>query len=174
MAVEVTNADRVIFPEDGITKGDVVAYYALVADRMVPFIAGRVLTVERFPKGIGAKGFMQKNVPDHYSEDFIGRHEVPKEGGGTTVYPMVDSADGIAYYANLARLPEKVAPAVVEFMLGPLLENPDRVGEPLLRELTRYMSARRGAYRIVYRIDDASTTVEVVRIDHRSRIYRFQ
>ena len=75
---------------------------------------------------------------------------------------------------NLARLPEKVAPAVVEFMLGPLLENPHRVGEPLLRELAGYMSARRGAYRIVYRINDASNTVEVVRIDHRSRIYRSQ
>ena len=86
MAVEVTNADRVIFPDDGITKGDVVAYYTLVADRMLPFIAGRALTVERFPRGIGAKGFMQKNVPDHYPEDFIGRHEVPKEGLGERVF----------------------------------------------------------------------------------------
>ncbi len=63
MPVEITNADRVIFPDDGITKGDVVAYYALVADRMLPFITGRALTVERFPRGIGAKGFMQKNAP---------------------------------------------------------------------------------------------------------------
>jgi len=73
---------------------------------------------------------------------------------------------------SLAHLPEKVAPAVVEFMLGPLLENPQRVGKPLLRELTGYMAARRGAYRIVHRINEERTTVEVVRIDHRSRIYR--
>jgi mRNA-degrading endonuclease RelE of RelBE toxin-antitoxin system len=73
---------------------------------------------------------------------------------------------------SLARLPEKVASAVVEFMLGPLLENSQRVGKPLLRGLTGYMSARRGAYRIVYQINEERTTVEVVRIDHRSRIYR--
>ena len=111
--VEITNANRLIFPDDGITKGDVVAYYALVADRMLPFIAGRALTVERFPRGIGAKGFMQKNAPDHYPEDLIARHEVPKEGGGATVYPVVDSADGIAYYANLGAITFHVPPALV-------------------------------------------------------------
>ena len=68
---------------------------------------------------------------------------------------------------SLARLPEKIAPAIVEFMVGPLLENPHRVGKPLLRELTGYMAARRGAYRLVYRIDAESSTVQVVRIDHR-------
>ena len=111
--MEITNADRLIFPDDGITKGEVVAYYELVADRMLPFIAGRALTVERFPRGIGAKGFMQKNAPDHYPEDLIARHEVPKEGGGTTVYPVVDSADGIAYYANLGAITFHVPPALV-------------------------------------------------------------
>lgn len=54
--MEITNADRVVFPDDGITKGDVVAYYALVADRMLPFITGRALTVERFPRRIDTKG----------------------------------------------------------------------------------------------------------------------
>lgn len=73
---------------------------------------------------------------------------------------------------SLARLAEKVAPAVVEFIVGPLLENPQRVGKPLLRDLTGYMAARRGAYRIIYRINEETTTVEVVRIDHRSTIYR--
>jgi mRNA interferase RelE/StbE len=73
---------------------------------------------------------------------------------------------------SLARLPEKVAPAIVEFMVGPLLENPHRVGKPLVRELTGYMAARRGAYRIVYRINDDTSSIEVVRIDHRSQVYR--
>ena len=73
---------------------------------------------------------------------------------------------------SLAQLPEKVAPAIVEFMVGPLLENPRRVGKPLIRELAGYMSARRGAYRIVYRIVEETSRVEVVRIDHRSRVYR--
>jgi bifunctional non-homologous end joining protein LigD len=112
--VEVSNADRIVFPDDGITKGDVVAHYERVADRMLPFIEERALSVERFPRGIGGQGFMQKNVPDHASEDLIGRHEVPKEGGGTTVYPVVDSAEGIAFFANLGVITFHVPPVRIE------------------------------------------------------------
>jgi len=112
--VEVSNPDRIVFPDDGITKGDVVAHYERVAERMLPFIEGRALSVERFPRGIGGQGFMQKNVPDHASEDLIGRHEVPKEGGGTTVYPVVDSAEGIAFFANLGVITFHVPPVRTE------------------------------------------------------------
>lgn len=108
--MEVSNADRVVFPDDGITKGDVVAHYQRVADRMLPFIEGRLLSVERFPRGIGGQGFMQKNVPDHAPEELIGRHEVPKEGGGTTTYPMVGSAAGITFFANLGVITFHVPP----------------------------------------------------------------
>lgn len=73
---------------------------------------------------------------------------------------------------TLARLPERVTPAIVEFMVGPLLEEPRRVGKPLQRELEGYWSARRGAYRVVYRVDDEASTVRVVRIDHRADVYR--
>lgn len=70
----------------------------------------------------------------------------------------------------LARLSEFAAAAMVAFMTGPLLENPHRVGKPLRLELEGYHAARRGAYRIVYRID--ADSVLVVRIDHRSDVYR--
>jgi mRNA interferase RelE/StbE len=73
---------------------------------------------------------------------------------------------------TLARLPERVAAAIVEFMIGPLLEEPRRAGKPLQRELEGYWSARRGAYRVVYRIDDEASAVRVVRIDHRADVYR--
>jgi mRNA-degrading endonuclease RelE of RelBE toxin-antitoxin system len=69
-------------------------------------------------------------------------------------------------------LPLAVATAVTEFLAGALLENPNQVGKPLGRELAGYHSARRGAYRIVYRIDEAAGVVHVVRIDHRSDVYR--
>lgn len=72
----------------------------------------------------------------------------------------------------LRLLPERSAMAVVEFMVGPLLDQPERVGKPLLRELAGYHSARRGPYRIIYRIDDEAGTVNVVRIEHRSQAYR--
>jgi len=139
--MEVSNADRVVFPDDGITKGDVVAYYEDVADRMLPFIEGRALSVERFPRGIGGQGFMQKNVPDHAPDDLIGRYEVPKEGGGTTVYPVVDSAEGIAFFANLGVITFHVPPVRVDDEVHPdwaiwdLDPPPDRV--ELVREAAR-------------------------------------
>ena len=73
---------------------------------------------------------------------------------------------------GLHRLPPKVASAIVEFMVGPLLENPHLMGKPLLRELSGYQAARRGVYQIIYRINEEAGTVVVVRIDHRSRVYR--
>lgn len=71
-----------------------------------------------------------------------------------------------------ARLPEKGALAVVEFMLGPLLENPHRVGHRLRRELEGLSAARRGPYRIDYEVDESARQVRVLRIDHRADIYR--
>ena len=73
---------------------------------------------------------------------------------------------------TLTRLPDRVAAAVVEFLVGPLLEAPERVGKPLRYELEGYWSARRGAYRIIYRLDNDAHTVRVVRIEHRANVYR--
>ena len=72
----------------------------------------------------------------------------------------------------LGRLPEGVAAAIVEFMVGALLDAPRRVGHPLQRELAGLWAARRGPYRVVYEIDDDHQTISVVRIDHRADIYR--
>lgn len=69
-------------------------------------------------------------------------------------------------------LPEAVAFAVIDFMIGPLLDNPKRVGAPLRDELKGIWSARRGTYRILYRIDDEAREVIVLRIGHRRDIYR--
>ncbi|MGH9185599.1 MAG: type II toxin-antitoxin system RelE family toxin [Acidimicrobiales bacterium] len=73
---------------------------------------------------------------------------------------------------SLGRLPEKVTIAVVEFLLGPLCENPRRVGHPLQRELTGLWAARRGPYRVVNEFDDDQQTINVLRIEHRSDVYR--
>lgn len=70
-----------------------------------------------------------------------------------------------------AGLPMAVAAAVGEFITGALLQRPNVVGKPLTNELAAYHSARRGAYRVVYRIDDNAHTVHVVRIDHRADVY---
>jgi mRNA-degrading endonuclease RelE of RelBE toxin-antitoxin system len=70
------------------------------------------------------------------------------------------------------RIPEAVAVAAYEFITGPLLRNPHRVGKQLLPPLDDRHSARRGTYRIIYRIDYAKRVVTVVDIDHRRDVYR--
>jgi len=62
--------------------------------------------------------------------------------------------------------------ACLEFIAGPLAADPHRVGNPLQRELAGYHSARRGAYRVVYEIDDSAHLVIVARLDHRGDVYR--
>lgn len=73
---------------------------------------------------------------------------------------------------DLRRLPEKVAAACVEFVAGPLAENPHRVGKPLVGPLAGRRSARRGSYRIIYTLDEDQRRVEVLHIDHRASAYR--
>ena len=69
-------------------------------------------------------------------------------------------------------LPEAVAAAAYEFITGPLLREPHRVGKRLLPPLDDRFSARRGTYRIIYRVDDKSRTVTVVDVAHRRDVYR--
>jgi bifunctional non-homologous end joining protein LigD len=111
--IAVSNADRVVFPEIGRTKGDVVAYYERIAPRLLPYVEDRPLSIRRYPKGLAGPGFFQKNVPDHYP-DTIGRFAVPRSaeaskkhsrrGGGApsdvTVYPVLRLAEHLPYLAN--------------------------------------------------------------------------
>ena len=69
-------------------------------------------------------------------------------------------------------LPQAVATAVVEFLTGALVDNPQRVGKPLRGDLAGIYSARRGTYRVLYRINDARREVVVLRIEHRRDVYR--
>lgn len=69
-------------------------------------------------------------------------------------------------------LPEKAAAAAIEFCFGALATDPHRVGKPLARDLAGYRSARRGDYRVIYRIDEPGHVVYVIRVRHRSDAYR--
>ncbi len=89
---------------------------------------------------------------------------------------MTSNGFAIAWTATsrraLTRLPEKAATAIVEFLYGSLSENPHRVGKSLKLGLEGLHSARRGDYRVIYRINDDERQVTVVAIEHRSDIYR--
>ncbi len=77
-----------------------------------------------------------------------------------------------SFKRDLNRLPEKIAAAVVEFVLDPLTDNPYQMSGPLQAELAGKRSARRGHYRVLLCIDDASRTVYLLNVDHRAHIYR--
>ena len=70
------------------------------------------------------------------------------------------------------RLPEVVAAAVIEFLTTTLVQDPRRVGRPLRGELAGLWSARRGTYRVLYRVHDEPAEVVVVRVEHRRDVYR--
>lgn len=97
-AVEVSNPGKVLFPADGITKADLVDYYARVAEVMLPHVAGRPVAMHQFPGGIDQPGFFRKSVPEHFPA-FVRRAELPKEGG-TTTYVVIENRETLAYLAN--------------------------------------------------------------------------
>ena len=91
---------------------------------------------------------------------------------GAYTLSLVSSVRRVLVEGPPRGLPLAVAAAVTGFLTGPLLDDPHRVGKPLTREFEGYHAARRGAYRVVYRIDETEQIVYVVRIDRRADVYR--
>lgn len=96
--VEITHPEKVLFPADGHTKADVVAYYMAVADAMLPFMRDHPLAMLRFNQGIDGERFFHKQAPKYFP-DYIARAEVPK-AKGTTTYPICNNRKALAYIAN--------------------------------------------------------------------------
>ncbi len=97
--VVVTHPERVLFPDDGVTKGGLVDYYLAVAGVMLPLVDGRPVTLQRFPSGLGRPGFYQKQVSGHTPE-WIEQVTVPKQGGGTVTHMVCRHAEDLAWIAN--------------------------------------------------------------------------
>jgi bifunctional non-homologous end joining protein LigD len=122
----ITHPDKVLFPEDGITKGDLAAYYESVAPLMLPHLRGRPVTMERYPGGIGTKGFWQKDVSKGFPE-WLERVEVPKKDG-TVHHLLVTDARSLLWMTNqntvtphvwVSRVPRLFHPDVCVFDLDP-------------------------------------------------------
>ncbi|MFF9543257.1 non-homologous end-joining DNA ligase [Streptomyces albidoflavus] len=100
----VHRPDKVLYPADGLTKGEVVGYYRDIARHMVPHLRDRPLMLERDPEGVGEQPhFMQKNAGAHYP-DWVRRAPMPKEDGGTVDHPVCDDAATLVYLADQAVL----------------------------------------------------------------------
>jgi bifunctional non-homologous end joining protein LigD len=135
--VRVTHPEKVLFPGDGITKGELVEYYRMVAPRMLPLISGRPVTMQRFPDGIGRGGFLQKQIGRHFP-DWIERVTAPnRRTRQATVrdevtYAVCRDPDDLAYLANqgcltphvwLSRAPDIHHPDQMVFDLDPASED---------------------------------------------------
>jgi bifunctional non-homologous end joining protein LigD len=98
--IAITRPAKLLFPEDGITKGDLIEYYRRIAPAMLPHIQDRPLVLQRFPDRIGRPGFIQKAVADYYPK-CIKRVTVPK-AGGTVEHAIANDAASLLYLANQA------------------------------------------------------------------------
>jgi len=124
--VIITHPEKVLFPDDGITKGEVAAYYEAIAPIMVPHMHGRPVTMERYPAGIAKKGFWQKSVVKGFPE-WLPRVDLPKKDG-TVHHPLVNDAESLLWTANqntithhvwTSRVPDLYRPDVLVFDLDP-------------------------------------------------------
>ena len=132
--VGISRRDKVLFPDDGITKGDLVEYYAEIAPVMLPYVKDRPLTLERYPDGLKGEHIFQKNI-SAYFPDWIARADVPKQKG-TVTHVLANDAATLAYLANQAAITHHVwlstvkrlhEPDQVIFDLDPTGENFDDV-----------------------------------------------
>ena len=98
MSVEISHPDKLLFPDDGVTKADLASYYEAVSEWMLPHIRNRPISMMRFPDGIAGHGFFHKNVPDYFPT-WVRRVQVDKRGG-TLVHAVVCDADTLVYLVN--------------------------------------------------------------------------
>ena len=132
----ITHPEKILFPPagdgPGITKGELAAYYEMIAPIMVPHIRGRPITMERYPAGIGQKGFMHKDVSKGFPA-WLERVEVPKKDG-TVHHPLVTDTRSLLWITNqncitphvwTSRVPNLYSPDVCVFDLDPSEDRPE-------------------------------------------------
>jgi bifunctional non-homologous end joining protein LigD len=145
----ITHPEKVLFPDDGITKGELCAYYEAIAPQMLPHLRGRPVTMERFPAGIDKPGFIQKDVSRGFPA-WLERVPIETQGTGrkpgrTVHYPIAGDARTLVWLANqnsitphvwTSRLPHLDRPDLCVFDLDPSEDDPGalRAGALAVRE----------------------------------------
>ncbi len=179
----ITHPEKVLFPDDGITKGELAAYYELVAPLMVPLMSHRPVTMERFHKGIGEKGFFQKNIPKGAPE-WLETVAVPKKDGVVN-YPIITDERGIMWLVNqncitahvwASRVPDLLHPDLCVFDLDPLDDDAGTMRDAtlLLRDLLAELgcpswvktSGSKG-FHVVVPLDGTADSGQVAHFAHR-------
>lgn len=105
--LRLSNLDKVLYPEVGFTKAEVIDYYSRIAPVLLPHLDGRPLTVKRYPNGVEGEGFFEKDVP-RSAPEWVRRVRLPVPGStknrGSIDYAVVEDLPALVYYANLAAL----------------------------------------------------------------------
>ena len=145
----ITHPEKLMFPDDGITKGDLAGYYESIAPYMLPHLRGRPVTMERYHRGIAAPGFFQKDVAKGFPP-WLERVEVPKKGG-TVHHVIANDVRSLLWLANqntvtphvwTSRAPDLFHPDVCIFDLDPATTDPAAVRSAALQ--LRDLLAERG------------------------------
>jgi bifunctional non-homologous end joining protein LigD len=179
----ITHPDKVLFPDAGITKGELAAYYESIAPVMLPHVRGRPVTMERYPAGIGTKGFWQKDVSKGFPE-WLQRVEVPKKDG-TVHHPLITDARSLLWVVNqntitphvwVSRVPDLYYPDVCVFDLDPSREDQPEILRDaalalrgLLEELglpSWVKTSGSKGFHILVSLDGTSRTGDVARFAH--------
>jgi bifunctional non-homologous end joining protein LigD len=180
--IAISHPEKVMFPESGITKGELASYYKLVAPIMLPHLEGRPVTLERFHRGIGEKGFFQKNIGPA-APAWLERVAVPKTDGVVN-YAVVRDERGIMWLVNqncitphvwTSRVPTLFYPDLCVFDFDPLVDDMDamRSATLLLRDTLEELgvtswvktSGSKG-FHVVFALDGKSNSGEVARFAH--------
>jgi bifunctional non-homologous end joining protein LigD len=140
--IPISHADRVLFPDPGLTKLDLARYYASVAETMVPHVRGRPLALHSFPQGIEGNGFFVKDAPRHFPE-WIATVAVPKREGGTIHHVLADDAPSLVYLAG-----QNVITPHAWTSRADRLEHPDRLVFDLDPSSQRFAEVRAAARRL--------------------------
>lgn len=140
--IPISHADRVIFPEAGLTKHDLARHYADVSAVMLPHVAGRPLALQSFPHGVAEGGFFLKNAPAHFPE-WITTVAVPKRGGGSVRHVVADDPATLVYLAG-----QNVVTPHVWTSRADRLRRPDRLIFDLDPTLDDFDAVRAAARRL--------------------------
>jgi bifunctional non-homologous end joining protein LigD len=139
----ISHPEKVLFPDSGVSKGELCAYYEAVADHMLPLISGRPVTMERYPAGIVRKGFIQKDVAKGFP-DWLERLAVPRRAGKNEApvhYPLVYDNRALLWLANqnaitlhvwCSRVPALDHPDLCVFDLDPSEDRPQELRDAAL------------------------------------------
>ena len=119
--IELSNLDKVLFPDAGLTKGDLVHYYRRISNTMLPYLRNRPLNMHRFPDGIQGEGFFQQHASDYFPP-WIERVRVSRKEDGTVEHVVCQDAATLVYLANQACITPHVWLSRID-----ALDRPDRL-----------------------------------------------